>query len=439
MSKRRVEMNNAHIRKIDILDLILFNLRHYKGIILAIVVGILLSGGYRLNEFRIALNNEEYVNNAEKIEQIRVSCVLYIDGKEYSNTAAERVTDMGALIKSRDLVETAMKNAGVNIEYEKVYQWIYSTVVGNNMIEVAVDLTAVSGSTIEQAELMLSGMVDELVKLISNFEEPTFVTVVEDVHKGAYHLEQKLSTDEGEQGVDKISELIGVAKYCVLGAAAGFAVAVLYLCVFYLLSTVLRTEEDVCYGLGNVIIGKMFGKDKESMRKAKTAIVHGQDRMTVNLISMTDKEDRSAAVDGLAAALAVNDKKAVVINAAKTKEISAKKGIGEYIAGKCRLEDIISKGEQYDRIERLDGQENMDIFAHNAFAKLMELLKEKYDYVVVDSPAYKTCADGILISEVCDKTVVIAGRNCVKEEDAMDLKKNLAANNVDYAGIILTK
>lgn len=432
-------MNNAHIRKIDILDVIMFNLRHYKGIILAILIGVLLSGGYRLNEFRIALNNEAYVNSTEKVERIRMSCVLYVDGKEYNNTASERVTDVGAIIKSRDVVEAAMSAAGVDMEYEKIYQWIFSTVVGNNLIEVAVDLTAVPGATWEQAALMLTGMVDEAEKVIENFEDVTYVTVVENVHKGAYHLEQKLGPDESEQGVDKISELIGVARYCVLGAGAGFAVAVLGLCVFYLLSTVLRTEEDMCHGLGNVIIGKMFGKDKESMRKARTAIVRGDSHIAVNLISVTEKEDRSEAAKGLAVALAVNGRTAVLVDANKKNEISARKGLAEYVSGKCGLADIIKKGEQFDVIERLEQDEHMDIFAHDAFHELMKQLREQYDYVVVDSPAYKSCADGILISEACDKTVVIAGRNCVREEDAQDLKKNLKANEIEYVGIILTK
>lgn len=432
-------MNNAHIRKIDILDVFLFILRHYKLIILTILIGVLLSGGYRLNEFRIALNNEEYVNSVEKTEPLRMSCVLYVNGKDYNNSSVERVTDVGAIIKSRDVVEAAMKTAGMDMEYEEIYRFIFSTIVGNNLIEMSVDLTAVPGATEEQAGLFLKSMLEEAEKVIENFEGKAYVTMVENVHKGAYHLEQKLGETEIEYGVDKTAEMIGVAKYCVLGAAAGFVVAALGLCIFYLLSTVLRTEEDICYGFGNVILGRMFGKDKESMRKAKTAIAGSDSPMAVNLISMTDKEDRSVAAKGLAEALAVNGKSAVLVDANRKKEISAKKGIAELIAGKCSLADIITKGEKYDVMERLLQNEQMDIFAHDNFRKLMNQLKEQYDYVIVDSPAYKSCADGILISGVCDKTVVVAGRNCIKEEDAQDLNKNLQVNKVDYVGIILTR
>ncbi len=437
--KRRRLMNNTYIRKVDILDLITFNLRHLKGIIAVIIIGILISGGYRLNEFRITLNNAEYVNSVQAAEKVRASCVIYVDGKDYTNSASERVVDMSSIVKSYDVVNNALAAAGVTADYKNVFNWIYTTVVANNMVEVCIDLSLVPDITQEQTCKVLENIIEQTQAVTAQFNDnESYVTLVEKVHEGSYYLDRKTGTDIDGIEVDKVSEMIGVAKYCVLGGAAGFVVAVFCLCVFYLLSTVLRTEEDMCHGFSNVVIGKMFGRDKESMRKAKTVIAHDGNHKAVNLISITDKEDRAVAADALAAALSVNGSRAVLVDACKESH-TGKKGIYEYVAGKCSVDDIITDAEGYKKIVRNDIQEDIDIFAHARFAELIAQLKEKFDYVVVNSPAYKKSADGMLISQVCDKTVVIAGRNVVKDEDAQDLRKNLVSNEINYEGIILTK
>lgn len=432
-------MNNTYIRKIDILDLITFNLRHIKAIIIVAIIGMLLSGGYRLNEFRIALNNAEYVNSVQAAEKIRASCLIYVNGKDYSNSASERVVDMSSIVKSYDVVNTALDEAGVEADYKNIFNWIYTTTVANNMVEVCIDLSLVPNVTTDQACQVLDVMIRETKKVVTEFAGEDYISFIEEVHEGSYYLDRKTGTDDINVEVDTISELIGVARYCVLGAAAGFVVTVFCLCVFYLLSTVLRTEEDMCHGFGNVVIGKMFGRDKESMRKAKTVITHDGNHKAVNLISITDKEDRDAAADALAASLSVNGSRAVLVNACRNSNNAHGKGMYAYVTGKCGIKDIISKSEGYDQIDRLDEDETIDMFAHENFKKLIDELKSEYDYVVVNSPAYKKSADGMLISAVCDKTVVIAGRNVVKEDDALELTKNLFANEVNYAGIVLTK
>lgn len=431
-------MNSNYIRKIDILDLIVFNLRHIKGIIAAILVGVLLSGGYRLNEFRITLNNAEYVNSVQAAQKIRASCVIYVNGRDYSNSASERVVDMSSIVKSYDVVNTALADAGVNAEYKNVFNWIYTTVVANNMVEVCIDLSLIPDITQEQARRVLERMIEETKRVTANFAGGDYISLVEEVHDGSYYLDRKTNSDTTFIEVDKVSEWIGVVKYCVLGAAAGFVAAVFCMCVFYLLSTVLRTEEDMCHGFGNLVIGKMFGRDKESMRKAKTVIVHGGVHRSVNLISITDKEDRDEAADALAAVLSVNGSRAVLIDACRRADVKGK-GLYAYIDGKCKTEDIIGKADGYDVVGRIDGEEAIDIFAHPRFKELVDELKQKYDYVVVNSPAYKKSADGMIIAAACDKTVVIAGRNMVKEDEAAELCKNLTANEVQYVGIILTK
>lgn len=451
-------MNSNYIRKIDILDLIMFNLRHVKGLIAAMLVGILLCGGYRLNEFRITLNNAEYVNSVQAAEKVRASCVIYVNGKEYSNSASERVVDMSSIVKSYDVVNTALTDVGVSAEYKNVFHWIYTTVVANNMVEVCIDLSAVPDITQEQARQVLARMIEETKRVTANFAGENYVSLVEEVHDGSYYLDRKTNTNTTFIEVDKVSELIGVAKYCVLGAAAGLVTAVFCMCVFYLLSTVLRTEEDMCHGFGNIVIGKMLVSDKagmrkaksspygesavfrdrESMRKAKTVIVHGGIHQSINLISITDKENRDDAARALASVLSVNGSQAVLIDACKRTEILGK-GLYAYIDGKCKTEDIIGRMDGYDVAGRIDEEEAIDIFAHPRFKELVDELKQKYDYVVVNSPAYKKSADGIIIAAACDKTVVVAGRNIIREDEAVELRKNLTANEVQYAGVLLTK
>lgn len=431
-------MNNAYVRKVDILDLIMYHLKNYKWIILIMAIAVLVSGGYRANEFRVALNNEAYLQSQNGAEKKVVACLVYLNGKDYNSSAVERVNDFGAIVKSKDVVDAAMEAAGVNMPYDKMCNQIYYSAVAHNMAEISVDLTYVADSTVAQASLMLESILANVMEIVKKYEEPEYVTIVEQVHEGAYHLAANLKKTEKEP-LDTTSEIIGIIKYCILGAGVGFATAVLILCTCYLLSTILRTEEDLCYGYGNIVIGRMFGKDKESLRKAKAVITQGEKGVSINVISMTDKENREVVSDTLAAILSVNETKAILVKTVKQGEIAAKKGLYDYVTGKVSLADVIAKGEKYDVIERLDAEEEKDFFTLDAFTQLVEELKKKYDYVVFDSPAYQNSADGVMISTKCDKTVLVAGRSCVKEEDALELKKNIVANEIKCVGMILTK
>jgi hypothetical protein len=429
-------MNEACVRKIDVLDLIMFNFRHYRMIILIAFIGMILSGGYRLNEFRIALNHQAYVDgvNTSSLEKKRAACLLYVNGREYSNSATERIVDVCSIV-----VSAAFKEAGIPVEYKNSANMIYVTAVANNMVEVCMDITLFPEITMEQAYQALETIISMSREKTAAFAGEDYLTVMEEPHEGAFYLEKQLSENASDEELDKISEAISVAKYCILGIAAGVVVAVFFATVCYLLIPVLRTEEDISKGFGAVVIGRMTGKNPEDMKKAR--IVLGQDgpHTAINLISITDKEDRDAAADYLAQAFCVNGHTAVLVYADIRSAITAKKGMQEYILGKCAVEEILGHAQPYDVVECDGVQEGIDLFSHQGFEKLILELKKRYDYVIISSPAYSAHADGVLISSVCDRTVIIARKSFVNEDAAAELKKNLQANKISSTGIIVTK
>lgn len=425
-------MDDIYVRKIDILDLIMYHFKHYKSIILIILVGALLSGGFRFNQFWQAASNEKYVSQIEMTERKNASCMIYINGKNYNNSAMERIVNFGTILKSRDVVDAAMEAAGIHAPYQTVCGMISYSSVTNDMIEIRADLTLLENSTNEQAVILLKTLLEGTMKITNEFEASEYVTIIEQVHEGIYHEEEKTALDKKE-------EIIGIIKYCILGAVIGGAVSILLLCSLYLTSTALRTEEELCYAYGSKIIGRMTDEDKESIRKIKMAFIRESKPAALNVVSQTEEERRENVADTMAVMLAECRKKVILVKLVKTRNTSAKKGIYEYVSKKCALTDIITKGEKYDMIERLDAEEKEDFLAQAVFGELVDELKKMYDYVIFDSPACRTSADGVIVSAGCDKTILVAGRNCVREKDAVELRKQFLINNIDCSGIILTK
>ncbi len=107
--------------------------------------------------------------------------------------------------------------------------------------------------------------------------------------------------------------------------------------------------------------------------------------------------------------------------ASRLTEGGVKHGLSEYLSGQCELEDVIC-ATQYDGLHIiLAGQyppNPIELLSSSRMTELLSSLKERYDYVMLDTPPVGMVIDGAVVAPLCDGTVLVinAERNRLRDE-----------------------
>lgn len=78
-----------------------------------------------------------------------------------------------------------------------------------------------------------------------------------------------------------------------------------------------------------------------------------------------------------------------------------------------------------------------DLFASHRMQHVIDLLKERYDYVLIDAPPVMAVADARVIGQVADKTVFVVRWNKTPKKVAKAAIDLLKKSNIPIAGIVL--
>jgi succinoglycan biosynthesis transport protein ExoP len=80
-----------------------------------------------------------------------------------------------------------------------------------------------------------------------------------------------------------------------------------------------------------------------------------------------------------------------------------------------------------------------ELLASTRLAQLIELAKEQFDVVLIDSPPVLTFADAPMLSAVCDGTVLIVQAGAVRRQIARRAVERLSTAHSAMVGVVLTK
>lgn len=116
-------------------------------------------------------------------------------------------------------------------------------------------------------------------------------------------------------------------------------------------------------------------------------------------------------------------------------------GVSDFCSGKAELKDII----------RNSGFENLDIItagSHTPFPSkvveskslenLIDSVKDKYDYIFIDTPPVLAAADSVVASRFVDIYVLVAYYGVTKKTDFEETVSRLNNVNAQIAGVVFT-
>jgi capsular exopolysaccharide synthesis family protein len=158
----------------------------------------------------------------------------------------------------------------------------------------------------------------------------------------------------------------------------------------------------------------------ESFRAVRTNLqfsLFGEGQKVVMITSSTSGEGKSFVALNLAAIFSVSDKKAVVVGLdlrkpamQKYTDIPNKEGVSTYIIGRSTLESIINTTEYPGLSVITSGPvppNPAELFETKQFAQLIKELRERYDYVILDTPPVALVTDAMLIGQHADATIYV--------------------------------
>jgi capsular exopolysaccharide synthesis family protein len=127
-----------------------------------------------------------------------------------------------------------------------------------------------------------------------------------------------------------------------------------------------------------------------------------------------------------------------------TRTFSSQKGLGlwDVMEGDCTLNEAIIKKSRYpfDILPIGNWQKvNKSLFQEFGLENMVQILRQDYDYIMIDSPPLMLSTDSRFISQLADVTVLIVSAEEVREKELFRAVKMLDKIGVEVISVVLNR
>lgn len=189
----------------------------------------------------------------------------------------------------------------------------------------------------------------------------------------------------------------------------------------------------------------------EAIKTLRTNIQFcGNGIKTIMLTSSLPDEGKSDITFAMASFLAQIGKKVVMVDADIRKSVLVSRyhlerevsGLSQYLSGQRSLENVL-----YDtNIENLSiifagpySPNPADLLEESLFGDMISKLKEKYDYIIVDTPPMGNLIDGAIVARQCDGAVMVIESGSISYRLEQRVKGQLEKSGCRILGVVLNK
>ena len=251
-------------------------------------------------------------------------------------------------------------------------------------------------------------------------------------------------------GTNKMMIILIGAFLCLL-----FPMLIILLSDFF--SSTIHLQEDVEKLTPLTIIGNVLHSNSkselavhdnpsapisESYRTIRTNLqykLEHANQKIIGLHSISPSEGKTFNASNLATILAMNDKKTVLIGADLRKprlhrifDISNKTGLSNYLVGQATTNEIIIK-TKIDNLWLIPSgivpPNPAELLEREAFATLLEHLKNKFDHIIIDNAPVSMVTDGLITSKLTDLNLFIL-RYGVSKKDQLKYINEIAQKGI---------
>ena len=195
----------------------------------------------------------------------------------------------------------------------------------------------------------------------------------------------------------------------------------------------------------------LTNQEKEVYRTLRTNIEFtGIENRVIALTSCMPDDGKTTVSYRLACAFAENDKRTLFIDADLRKSIFMQrynitgnpKGLSHFLSGQVPLNCVVYSTNKENLSVIPVGKfpsSPTELFAKARFEKMLDELREKFDYIIIDTPPLGSVIDAAVIAQKCDASLMVLASDKTSRTFAKSVIAQLKSANPNFLGVVLNK
>lgn len=175
----------------------------------------------------------------------------------------------------------------------------------------------------------------------------------------------------------------------------------------------------------------------------------------IMITSAIPEESKSTTAMNLAMSLAGNGRSVVLVECDLRKPIlrkymkldrvaidSDKKGLSSILAGDASLGECVFRVKKYNFSVILAGDlppNPSELLNHGRMKAMINVLKEKFDYVILDAPPITVVTDAAVVGRVADGALLVVRSKYASTKTVLMAKQRLEDVNIKILGTVITR
>ena len=176
----------------------------------------------------------------------------------------------------------------------------------------------------------------------------------------------------------------------------------------------------------------------------------GADKKVLAFTSCTPNEGKSNVTFHLAASLAESGKSVLLIDADLRKSVILGRvevdeevmGLTHYLSKQAKLSDVIcatNLPKFHIVFSGVIPPNPAELLGSRLFKDMIRLVRDVYDYIIIDTPPLGRVIDSAVIEDACDGTVIVIESGSISYHFVQEVKAQLEKANCPIIGVVLNK
>lgn len=455
--KQQKQIPSNRNNMIDLLDLFRLLLNGWKPILLCILIGATIMGLYNviIVKSNYCADAKIYITNTDSL----------VNFSDLQLTAA-LTDDYKDIITSRTVLTQVIETMDLDMECEDLKNLIsIENPTDTHILHIFVTCDDIEMSR-NIANTLLNISVEQIHQIVGS-DEPNVIDYAE------------------AKAIDEVRP--SLKMQVMMGALIGFILSYGFLFLLYSMDKSIKTEDEVNALLQVPVLSAIPYYDEEKPKKDEdqkkgkknqteqdahmivpelsvlpfqvreafnvlrgNIQLSGYDVKAIAVTSAVIHEGKSIVAFRLAKSLAGLNKRVLFIDADirnsqfKVRWQITKKttGLSDYLCGKEWEKDIIFHTDDpwLDLVLTGSAAPNpSELISGPLFGKLMQSVRDVYDFIIVDTPPVNAVIDGVLIAEHCDGVLMVVESGQTQRDQVVRAKRQLQYANIKVLGAVLNK
>lgn len=384
-----------------------------------------------------------------------------------NNAKEEQMITTSDLVLNSELISTYSNIAKQSIVLKQVIQKLNLNMTEKELLN-KIKVNAVGDTYVIEVSVtdVNPQRATEIAKELSN----VFLKEIKQI----YNLENIGIVDEAEIPATpyNINHIKDIVMFGILGM---FASGIVVIC-YYLFDNTIKTEEEIEEYINLKTLGKIptnISKTGEIVNKenSKSYVTECINTIRTNILYMNSvknaktilvtsclsQEGKSFTSSNIAAAFAETNKNVLIIDADMRKgrlnkifNLDKGEGLSNYLYAMTEnIKENLNLAKKYIKETKIP---NLHILPNGTIPpnpaelvdsknmkNLLEMLKEIYDIIIIDSPPCMLVTDSIILSTIADSTILVVNSETTKIKNLLEVKKSIKIVGGNLIGVILNK